>query len=263
MNCASKPAGGNVLTVKTPWVLFGLFLLAMLAASGCSSVSTDLAKKAWYKPGTSAEERRRDLALCQNEALVNGQSYSPIPADTAGHAILLGMLASSSESSRENQIVQTCMTAKGYTLVDTNSPLLTDSIQTEPKIPVYNAENIANFKAKAEKGDINSQFTLGVCYFYGDGVPQDYAETVKWYRKAAEQGDPDAQYSLGYCYEEGLGVPQNNLEAYIWFNLSSTHGDKESVYARDKAASRLSLEDLSEGQRRAAAFVPQPTLPGY
>ena len=34
----------------------------------------------------------RDLALCENEALVNGRAYSPVPANTAGQAIALGML---------------------------------------------------------------------------------------------------------------------------------------------------------------------------
>ena len=72
----------------------------------------------WCQPGVSAEQTRRDLAACQNQALVNGQGYSPIPARTAGQAILLGMLASSSEDKRENRIVSTCMIAKGYQLVN-------------------------------------------------------------------------------------------------------------------------------------------------
>jgi hypothetical protein len=73
----------------------------------------------------------RDLTDCQNESLVNGHAYSPIPAATAGQAIVLGMFASSAENNRENNIVQSCMIAKGYSLVKTNSPLLTSSQQTE------------------------------------------------------------------------------------------------------------------------------------
>jgi TPR repeat protein len=31
-------------------------------------------------------------------------------------------------------------------------------------------------------------------YYYGNGVPQDYAEAVTWYRKAAGQGNREAEY---------------------------------------------------------------------
>jgi TPR repeat protein len=48
------------------------------------------------------------------------------------------------------------------------------------------------FKAllqKAEQGDAQAQFNLGVVYAYGlVGVPQDSAQALAWYRKAAEQG---------------------------------------------------------------------------
>jgi len=47
----------------------------------------------------------------------------------------------------------------------------------------------------APSGDQNSaavnaeeQFNLGLMYFQGEGVPQDYTEAAKWYRLAAEQG---------------------------------------------------------------------------
>jgi hypothetical protein len=38
-----------------------------------------------------------------------------------------------------------------------------------------------------------AQNDLGIRYYNGDSVPQDYAKAVEWYRKAAEQGDADAQ----------------------------------------------------------------------
>jgi TPR repeat protein len=41
------------------------------------------------------------------------------------------------------------------------------------------------------------QNNLGVMYYGGEGVPQDYAEAVKWYRKAADQGYAPAQAGLG------------------------------------------------------------------
>jgi hypothetical protein len=43
------------------------------------------------------------------------------------------------------------------------------------------------------------QWMLGTFYYYGHGVPQDYALAVKWFRKAADQGYAAAQVGLGAC----------------------------------------------------------------
>ena len=40
----------------------------------------------------------------------------------------------------------------------------------------------------AEQGNAVAQFTLGKCYFYGEGVEQDKQNAVEWYTRAAEQG---------------------------------------------------------------------------
>ncbi len=65
----------------------------------------------------------RDLAMCQNEAAAYGNSSFMQGEQKVSWAILDSM----AESHRENKIVATCMIAKGYSLVDKNSPLLTNS----------------------------------------------------------------------------------------------------------------------------------------
>ena len=74
----------------------------------------------------------------------------------------------------------------------------------------------------AEQGDAVAQYKLGVMYYDGSGVLQDYAEAVKWYREAAEQGHAIAQNSLGQMYDLGQGVPQagtgKQFEVYDKFN---------------------------------------------
>lgn len=51
---------------------------------------------------------------------------------------------------------------------------------------------LEEWKPLAEQGDAAAQFYLGVMYYYGRGVPQNYNEAVKWYTKAAEQGETPA-----------------------------------------------------------------------
>jgi len=122
-----------------------------------------------------------------------------IPAQDAGASIALGMLASSSENSRQNQIVQTCMVAKGYSLVNTNSPLLANSQPTQAQQSDADFKLFDDTRVKAESGNATAQYNLGYCYEYGRGVAKDYVEAAKWYRKAADQGDSYAQCNLGSC----------------------------------------------------------------
>ena len=54
-----------------------------------------------------------------------------------------------------------------------------------------------------EQGFANAQLMLGVSYYTGEEVTQDYAIAVKWFRKAAEQGLANAQLILGGMYAGG------------------------------------------------------------
>lgn len=64
-----------------------------------------------------------------------------------------------------------------------------------------------------EATEANYYFALGMMYYNGQGVPQDYKEAVSWYTKAAEQGHAKAQFSLGAMYTDGRGVPQDSKVA--------------------------------------------------
>lgn len=54
-----------------------------------------------------------------------------------------------------------------------------------------NKEDYTNMTAKeleviAKQGDPKAQFNLGLCYYNGTGIEQDYKKTVKWFLKAAK-----------------------------------------------------------------------------
>jgi TPR repeat protein len=77
------------------------------------------------------------------------------------------------------------------------------------------------YKANAEQGDAEAQFSLGFCYDDGRGVAKYYAKAVKWYRKAAEQNFAPAQFNLGYCYANGQGVVKDKEEAVEWYRKAA------------------------------------------
>jgi len=78
---------------------------------------------------------------------------------------------------------------------------------------------------RAEKGDAEAQYNLGVMYARGEGVDQDNAEALNWYNKAAKQGVAEAQVSLGVAYNTGVGVAKNGTEALQWFRIAAGQGN--------------------------------------
>jgi TPR repeat protein len=124
------------------------------------------------------------------------------------------------------------------------------------------AEAVKWYRKAAEQGNAKAQIELGIMYAAGHGVAQNRAEAVKWWRKSANQGNASAQFNLGVSYGRGEGVPQNDLEAYIWSSLAAAQGVKAAAQNRDICASRMSREEIVEGQRRASGFVPRKEKTG-
>ena len=95
-------------------------------------------------------------------------------------------------------------------------------------LPIH--ADFASDLEKAKKGDPEAQNTVGVAYYDGKGVAQDYTQAVYWYRKAAEQGYFDAQNDLGTAYYNGKGVPQDYTQAVYWFRKAAEQGNKPAIY---------------------------------
>ena len=110
---------------------------------------------------------------------------------------------------------------------------------------------------RAQQGEAAAQYNLGVMYYYGKGVPEDYTEAAKWYRKAAEQGHVTAQWMLGGIYYQGEdeGVPDNDVEAYAWFSVAATNGQEDLLGWLPKVKAKLTPEQLTEGQKRVEELL--------
>src|SRR5207247_8585943 len=60
------------------------------------------------------------------------------------------------------------------------------------------ATALKEFRPLAEGGQPEAQFYLGVMYYSGKAVPQDYAEAVRRYGAAAEGGSAGARCKRGW-----------------------------------------------------------------
>lgn len=118
------------------------------------------------------------------------------------------------------------------------------------------AQAAAWFLKAAEHGDAMAQIALGYAYAKGQGVSQDDVQAVAWYRKAAEQGYADAQSNLGVMYADGVGVPQDYIEALKWTNLAAVRasGDTQKVFA-DRLAKKMTPAQIAEAQKRAQEWT--------
>ena len=114
----------------------------------------------------------------------------------------------------------------------------------------------------AEQGNAGAQFSLGIMWANGHGVPQDHAEAAKWFRLAAEQGFAGAQASLGVTYLEGLGLPQDDVQALMWFNLAASRfppgeDHDRAVQDRDTVAKRMTPAQIAEAEKLAREWSPR------
>ncbi len=77
-----------------------------------------------------------------------------------------------------------------------------------------------NLIKAAEQGDEVAQYNLGVMYYLGDGIKQDYEKAFYWFQKAAEQNYAPAQYNLSVMYKNGEGIKQDYEKAFYWYKKS-------------------------------------------
>lgn len=82
------------------------------------------------------------------------------------------------------------------------------------------------------KGSRTAMYVIGLLYFNGQGVTQDYSKAMEWYLKAgvgyiASYGGK-SQSAIGFMYYNGQGVTKDYVKAKEWFEKSFLRG-KESL----------------------------------
>jgi TPR repeat protein len=102
----------------------------------------------------------------------------------------------------------------------------------------------------------DAQYSLGVCYFEGKGVPQDKAQAARLYRQAADHGLAEAQYNLGVCYFTGKSVPQDKVQAARLYRRAADQGNAAAGYDLGVCYEK------GEGVPQGGAAVPAGGRPG-
>jgi len=107
---------------------------------------------------------------------------------------------------------------------------------------------LATVQAKADRGDADAQFGLGLRYGNAVGGALDFVQAASWYRKAADQGYPLAQYNLGVMFARGQGVPQDGAASAGWIRKAAEGGDAGGQHDLGVLCHRASLDPLQAGK---------------
>lgn len=164
--------------------------------------------------------------------------------------------------------------------------------QTDPAAAAYDREDyaaaIALYAPRAEQGDAEAQYRMGMMARFGWGTERDAGSAARWLRKAADQNhaqaqaelgtmyrlgrgvpeDPKeaarllraaaaagvgiAQLSIGRMYRDGIGVPRDLVEAYAWFSAAGDNNVMDGFAYRGEIAKQMTPEQIAEGKRLGA-----------
>lgn len=118
-------------------------------------------------------------------------------------------------------------------------------------------------KPRADEGDPEAQFNLGLYYFQGLGGDRNYTEAAKLFRGAAEQGHVMAANNLGAMNMDGRGIPRNLPEAWFWFAVVAHRGDQAGGVLRDLVASQMTRLQVEQARERFEAYVDKNDAPWW
>lgn len=113
-------------------------------------------------------------------------------------------------------------------------------------------EAIQILEELAADGDDLSMVQLGIYYYQGTGVIQDYYKAMDWWLQAFKRNNADAFVNLGVMHRDGQGVPQNKKIAYCVFLTThmNGYGSQSTQYRSNSSLRRLmdelSLEDIKD-----------------
>lgn len=86
----------------------------------------------------------------------------------------------------------------------------------------------SELERQCNNGDTGSCVDLGILYFNGDGVKQDYQKASELFSKACEMGYALGCGVLAYLYYIGDGVRQDYNKAMEFYGKACDLGDQDA-----------------------------------
>ena len=109
-------------------------------------------------------------------------------------------------------------------------------------------------EAAAQQGHLAAQFNLASLLFEGQGIKRDRAAAVEWFGKAAKGGHPEAAFVLAKLYQEGDDVERSLVLAHAWASMAAANEHADGAALRSELEGRMNAEQLSQARRQFALW---------
>lgn len=106
--------------------------------------------------------------------------------------------------------------------------ILTPHIAEKKKQDAAN-QALDNDVRNSQIGDATGLFEMGLRYYNGNSVEQDYKKAYDFWLKAAEKGHKVAKYNLGVMLENGEGTDANDDVALSWYQQAADQGHAGAI----------------------------------
>jgi TPR repeat protein len=103
-----------------------------------------------------------------------------------------------------------------------------------------------NTQSKADLGDAEAQFSLGLKFASGGPAVLDYTKAAHWYLLAAHQQHALAQFNLGLMFADGQGVIQDQAKSLMWMRSAALQGDAGAQHHLGMKHRRDSFEGVAK-----------------
>jgi TPR repeat protein len=110
-------------------------------------------------------------------------------------------------------------------------------------------------EAMAGKGDIESQFELGLNLYHGNGIVSDKKKAAERFTQAAEQGHVGASALLGRMYLNGDTVTKDLVQGYRLLERAASRGNTLAQADISEAPKTMTPAQLAEASEIARAFL--------
>ena len=90
---------------------------------------------------------------------------------------------------------------------------------------------VKEIRGKAEGGDAEAMYKLGLCYRSGrGGLAQDAVQTRAWLERSAVARNPTGLATFGFCLLSGIGGPQDSALGLVNVSQAAALGSDSAAY---------------------------------
>ena len=119
-------------------------------------------------------------------------------------------------------------------------------------VPSYGRATLTQLQTGAEQGDPVAQFLLAYLLISGPDATANISVAAHWFAAAAKAGMPAAMANLGLLYYRGLGVPQDYVSGYMWLTLAAAGNSGQLSELRDALGVKMTVTQINEAQTLAS-----------